>query len=277
VEKILFYFTLFIIYSILGAIIENIYCSYKQKKIILNRGFLIGPYCPVYGITAMLMVLFLKEYEKDIFILFFMSIVYASLVEYLTSYIMEKVFNARWWDYSNKKYNIEGRICLENSLMFGICGLVLIKYINPFILSTIKLIPTNIFNIISIILSIIFITDVIISITIVSKLKTNVSKIKKDSTNDIDRQVKEYLKGNNIFKKRIFSAFPKLRFNNDKTGEIIKSIKSRIDEIDNNMLLKKQEIINLKKNIKNLKKKHTPKDIILTEKIKLKDLRRKKV
>ena len=79
-KSLLFYFTLFIIYSILGAIIENIYCSYKQKKIILNRGFLIGPYCPVYGITAMLMVLFLNEYEKDIFILFFMSIVYASLV-----------------------------------------------------------------------------------------------------------------------------------------------------------------------------------------------------
>ena len=150
-EKILFYFTLFIIYSILGAIIENIYCSYKQKKIILNRGFLIGPYCPVYGITAILMVFFLKEYEKDIFILFFMSIVYASIVEYVTSYLMEKIFNARWWDYSNKKYNVEGRICLENSIMFGICGVVLIKYINPFILSTIELVPTNIFNIISII------------------------------------------------------------------------------------------------------------------------------
>ena len=100
------YFLLFIIYSVVGWIIEIIDVAILNKKIV-NRGFLIGPYCPVYGVGALLMLIFLNKYVYDPFILFCMSFLICGILEYLTSYIMEKLFKARWWDYSSNKFNLK--------------------------------------------------------------------------------------------------------------------------------------------------------------------------
>lgn len=101
-----------------------------RMKTLANRRFLIGPYCPIYGTTSLVMILLLKKYENDIVVLFFMGIVILSIIEYITSYIMEQIFNARWWDYSYRKFNINGRFCLINSLLFGLLCILLIKIIN---------------------------------------------------------------------------------------------------------------------------------------------------
>ena len=110
------YFLLFIIYSFLGWLIEIIVCSISEKHF-TPRGFLIGPYCPIYGFASIIMITLLNKYFNDPLIVFILSAIIASVLEYFTSYIMEKIFNARWWDYSDRKLNINGRICLENSVL----------------------------------------------------------------------------------------------------------------------------------------------------------------
>lgn len=109
-------FLLFIIYSITGWIIEVI-ATYPDTKCFVNRGFFIGPYCPIYGNCAIAMIFLLHNVTNPI-LLFVLSILICSVGEYVTSYAMEKIFHARWWDYSKNRFNLNGRICLVNSLAF---------------------------------------------------------------------------------------------------------------------------------------------------------------
>ena len=105
--NICFYFFMFFCYSIFGWVMECICCSINEKRFVHDRGFLIGPYCPIYGYGAMYMYLFLNRYYDDLITLFVMAVVGTSLLEYLTSYFMEKIFKARWWDYSNVRFILE--------------------------------------------------------------------------------------------------------------------------------------------------------------------------
>ena len=120
--------TYFIIYSFLGWVMESTFRSVLEKKII-NTGFLIGPLCPIYGIGACIMFLFLDKFYDNVLILFLVSIVSLTLWEYIVGVLLEKVFNTKYWDYSNQKFNFQGRICLFNSLCWGVLGVIFIKYI----------------------------------------------------------------------------------------------------------------------------------------------------
>ena len=111
------YFLLYLIYSIGGWLLE-VSCKLVEKKKFINRGFLIGPYCPIYGTGAVIMTILLKKYIDDPITLFIMAMLTCSILEYITSYVMEKLFNARWWDYSTYRFNINGRICLETTIPF---------------------------------------------------------------------------------------------------------------------------------------------------------------
>lgn len=213
---------LFITYSIIGWVIEEIDILILQKKVV-NRGFLIGPYCPIYGFGSLFIILFLNKYLDDPIVLFFMTMISCGILEYLTSFIMEKIFKTRWWDYSDKKFNINGRICLETLVLFGIGGLVISYLAQPFIMSILTLIPTNILNIIAIILSIIFIIDNIVSFKIILNFKLVATNIRKDYTEEITAKVREVLKKKSIFSNRLVKAFP-----NFKT--ILKRIKSDKNE-----------------------------------------------
>ena len=173
---------------------ECAFCSYNQKKLVYDRGFLIGPYCPIYGWGGIAIYLLLSKYENDPITLFVLAAVGASVLEYVTSYLMEKMFKARWWDYSEKRFNIEGRVCLVNSILFGILGMIFVYFINPFAVDLLHKIPHNILIVISIIIMVIYLADNILSFVIVSKLKSSFSKLNKDSTTDIDKQIKEVLK-----------------------------------------------------------------------------------
>ena len=124
------FFLLFIIYSFMGWLMEVIVVSIAKHKL-SSRGFLIGPVCPIYGYGVVLVSLLLQKYQNDIVILFFMSVIICGILEYFTSFFMEKIFKARWWDYSKKKFNINGRICLENLIWFGIACCIVIYIFNP--------------------------------------------------------------------------------------------------------------------------------------------------
>lgn len=203
-------FLLFIIYAFIGWVIEVIDAYIKTGKFV-NRGFLIGPYCPVYGVGCTLMIILLSKYLDDIVVLFFMCIVTFSILEYMTSFVMEKLFKARWWDYSNKKFNINGRICLETMIPFGLGGVFVMYVVNPVIMYVLTSMPDVLLTIFSIVIGILYTLDLCISVKVISNLKMTAKNIKKDSTIEITRKVKEILSNKNYIKRRLIKAFPKLK------------------------------------------------------------------
>lgn len=230
--NICFLFSLFIIYSVIGWISECIFCSIEWKKFVRNRGFLIGPYCPIYGFGGLCSYLILDKYYNDPITLFILAAVGASILEYVTSYCMEKLFKARWWDYSNRRFNLEGRVCLGNSLLFGLMGMAFIYLFNPIITDLLDKIPSNILIIISIIIFLLFLTDNILSFTIITKLKLKITNIRKDSTADIDKQIKEFIMSYSFFVRRLFNAFPRINFSLPKGESIKRKFIDLLDSID---------------------------------------------
>lgn len=131
---------LFFIYSFLGWVCECIYCSAGQRKWI-NRGFLAGPYCPIYGFGGVFVLTLLEPVADSFWMVFLWGVVITSTLEYLTSYVMEKLFHTRWWDYSRYRFNLNGRICLLNSTLFGLMCLFVVYIIHPPILNAVQQIP----------------------------------------------------------------------------------------------------------------------------------------
>ncbi len=123
---------LWFIYSFLGWITETLYTSIPKKKF-QDRGFLTIPIIPIYGFGALIVIYLLQPVSDHPLVIFPAAIVATSLLEYVTSYIMERLFNMRWWDYSQRKYNIKGRVCLRNSLLFGLLSIALVNYIHPLV------------------------------------------------------------------------------------------------------------------------------------------------
>lgn len=129
-------FLLFIIYSFIGWSCEVLYCSIYQKKFV-NRGFLYGPICPIYGCGALIIFFFLMPLAYNVFLLFFSAMFLMSVLEYFVSWAMEKLFDTKWWDYSHYKFNINGRVCLLNSTLFGVMGVIAVKFVHPMVLKLI--------------------------------------------------------------------------------------------------------------------------------------------
>lgn len=229
-EKFSLYFILFLIYSFIGWSIEVCNSLIIEKKFI-NRGFLLGPYCPIYGYSSILMIFYLDRYKDNILTVFLLAVIVCSIIEYLISYIMEKLFNARWWDYSDRKFNINGRVCLTNAFLFGILGVLLVYIINPLISNLLLKINSKVLFVISIIWLIIFVSDYIISINITYKLKNTIKKLKKDNTEEFSQKVREIVE-NKILNRRIFKAFPKFKINIISIKEIKNKIEEKIDELE---------------------------------------------
>lgn len=208
-EEIKLYILIFFIYAIAGWIMETTTISIRNKKFV-NRGFLVGPVCPIYGYGVVLVSVLLKKYQEDMVATFCMSIIICGLLEYFTSFFMEKIFKARWWDYSQKKFNINGRICLENLVLFGIASCIIVYIVNPFIIGKINLIPQNIQSLIIIILLLIHVVDNIISYKIILNLK-QVSKEVKDNTIEISEKVRKIIHNKSIFHRRLVDAFPNIK------------------------------------------------------------------
>ena len=211
-----YYFSLFIIYSFIGWIMEVVWNLFTDKKLV-NRGFLIGPYCPIYGVGCLLLILLLGKFKSDPVILFFMSIIVCSILEYSTSYIMEKLFKARWWDYSEYKLNLNGRICAATMIPFGILGVLVVYYLNPFVSG---FVPFN--NIVFSIILIFFVLDFGISFGIIENMKRTITTITKDSSEKKTKMVKEKILSKSFLHKRLLRAFPSFMSPLDKLRKIVR-------------------------------------------------------
>lgn len=224
-NEIYYYFLLFLIYSFIGWLIEVIGKLIEKHKFV-NRGFLIGPICPIYGHGCILMILTLSRYKDNPLTLFIYAIFICSLLEYFTSYFMEKIFKARWWDYSTKRFNLNGRICAETMIPFGILGTLVICVINPIFEYLLNLFNFETIKITAIVLFIIYIIDYTISLIIMFGFKGTLKTVEKDGTEEITKKVKKILINKNVLYKRLVEAFP--NFMNPKERLLL--IKDRVEK-----------------------------------------------
>lgn len=207
------YFLYFIIYSFIGWLMEVVLKSKDEHKFV-NRGFLIGPICPIYGFGVLLIILLVGNSKSDLLAVFLKSILVCSILEYFTSYLMEKLFHARWWDYSKNKYNINGRICLETMLPFGILSTLVIYVVHPLVIKFVALFSNTLLIILTVLFGILFIVDNIVSFNVMFNIKKEFHKIKKDNTDYIKEKVSKWLEENTYLYKRIRYAFPNFKIKN---------------------------------------------------------------
>lgn len=152
----------FFIYSFLGWVWESCYVSVKEKRWV-NRGFVTGPLCTIYGCGALFVYLFLWTYEDNLFILYFGGMVLATVLEYITAWLMELIFHASWWDYSTQPLNLQGRICLGASLGWGVFTIILFKLFQPAVEWIVALYPVAVGKIAVICIMVVHAADVIAS------------------------------------------------------------------------------------------------------------------
>lgn len=228
-------YILFWLYSFLGWLMETTLVSLQSKKFI-NRGFFMGPYCPIYG-TGGVLLLVLSPYKDSPFLVFILSIIICSVVEYLTSYILEMIYKVRWWDYSNRMFNLNGRVCLFNSICFGLLGMLMVSYLNPVFLNLITSLSDTILTIIALIILIITLIDMSITFSIMFDIRktiinlkdktiTSIFKKNQDNTEEVSKRVKSILKEKSIIHKHLSNAFSNLKvYKNNffaKTEELLK-------------------------------------------------------
>ena len=216
------YFLAFILYSFIGWSIE-VFLTLIEKKKFVDRGFLIGPYCPIYGYGMLLIVFLLRNYMDNPLVLFILAMVICLVLEYLTSYVMELIFKARWWDYSDKKFNINGRVCLEYAIFFGLGGCIVMYLVHPLVMNIISYFSDMVLLIGGIILLIVYIVDMIISLNTIFKVNGVDFKDYVDNTEEISQRVREYLGKHSKMTRRLVNAFPNLRMK-------LKEIKNNIRE-----------------------------------------------
>lgn len=199
-------FLLFMVYSFLGWIIEVIVTMLEHRKIV-NRGFLVGPICPIYGTGALLISLILAPSENW-FAIFCVAVVGGSILEYTVSVIMERLFRVRWWDYSEKPFNLNGRICLESSLLFGIAGILIVKFVTPGFLALFAALPVWLLYLIVGILLLWLFADIALSLKLIIGVRVTVGTVQKDATEEISERVREVLMGKGKLSRRLMKAFP---------------------------------------------------------------------
>lgn len=234
-----FWFIMFILYSIIGYVAEIINLTIMTRKPVWNRGFLIGPYLPIYGVGCIFVVFCLNKYENDLFAMFIIGSFFCTLLEYFTSLIMEKIFKLRWWDYTDYKFNLNGRVCLLNAILFGVGGIIVIKLLNPFLSWIVYLMPSGVTIVLGFVLLVIFVVDFVVSCYITNNLKLNFSKyINVDATAKIKKEVTQALKKNIILTSRLLKAFPGVSSANKKFKDFLKLFHSTEKEF---FLLKRKK------------------------------------
>ena len=206
-----------------------------------------GPWCPIYGFGAVFISLLLSRHAEDPLAVFGLAILICGILEYSASYMLEKIFHARWWDYSTKKFNLNGRVCADTLLPFGLLGLLLVYAITPVMFSCFDLLSETMIQIICLSLSLLFLADITISTTTLVKIRVHAGKLNGDSTEKITNEVRSVLAEKSALVRRIMRAFPEARLYN---GKII--------------MIMREKRLQLRKEIKQAKKK-TKQRIQMTE------------
>lgn len=246
-------FLYFIIYSFLGWAIESAYVSVLQRRLI-NRGFLNGPLCPIYGTGAMLITIILGRFT-DVPTVFVFGIAITTVLEYIVGFLLEKLFSARWWDYSSHRFNINGRVSLLSSFYWGLLCIALVFFIHPLMERLVSHIPARVGLVVSWIMFALIAVDLVITVPSVITLNIRLKKLHNlyedlqeklkmlpainEKINDLKEKYNEIISKRNLFHIRIITAFPSLR--SIKFDNALTQLKNKIIRKNNNKSKKIRE------------------------------------
>ena len=223
-------FMKFILFSIIGYVVEMITCAIIEKRW-TNRGFLCGPMIPIYGIGSLLLVWILKPFKEHIFLVMLLGMLLTTSIEYLTGYILEKIFHNKWWDYSLEKFNVNGYVCLKNAILFAIGTPIIIYIVDPYITSFLLQIKDNYLYIIALVVFIIFLLDVSYSVFVAYNLRNRlivVEHLKNEKLAKIpgmlEAILKKRIKHVRKYPKRLLKAFPNIMNSKEKEFDLMKKI-----------------------------------------------------
>ena len=172
----------FLIYSFLGWCTEVAYQAVK-KGIIINRGFLNGPVCPIYGFGVLAVFRMLEMtgdgelHEQNALVVFLFGVILSTLIEFFGGWLLDKLFHARWWDYSEQPFNLHGYICLEFSIIWGLGILLVIRGVNPMVTHVMSLVPERAGWIMIVVLYTMFAADIIVSVMVMTGLNRRMAEI----------------------------------------------------------------------------------------------------
>lgn len=178
----LYYWILyFFVYGVLGWCTEVAYAAFKEGKFV-NRGFLNGPICPVYGIGVGVVVQFLMPFRGQLVILYIASTILVTIIEGLTGFILDKLFHHRWWDYSNLPFNIGGYVCLLFSLIWGVACVFIVQIAHPVIHKGLTLIPFGLGVVLIVVLGVGMFADLYVTASTILKFNKRLEAMDKIAT-----------------------------------------------------------------------------------------------
>ena len=247
-QQICYLVLLFFVFSVLGWCME-VFLKYIQYHHFINRGFLIGPYCPIYGsgiVFITVMVSILSGMESSVGTTFSISFIGCGILEYAVSYYLEKKFHARWWDYSTKPMNLHGRIWIGNLFLFGIGGTLVIEVINPIMYSLFDRIPERSLYALSSLIVFVMSADYLTSHFVMKFVKSSVENSEADNTESISKEIKLLMSNKSILYRRIADAYPDVIYLTDRINQRMREIKEEMERIQqetaNNLDRIKQEV-----------------------------------
>lgn len=221
----MYYFILnFFIYGFLGWCTEVAFAAFKEKRFV-NRGFLNGPICPVYGFGVGIVVSLLEPFASNLIVLYLVSTVVVTVLEWVTGFLLEKIFHSRWWDYSNMPLNLNGYVCLLFSLVWGVACVFIVKVFHPLVVTVIHFIPQAAWIVLIVILGAAIFADLYVTASGILKLNKRLEKMEQiaGELHTISEDI-----GENIYKNVI------------ETLEFSEEQKRKLDETAQNLQEKKE-------------------------------------
>ena len=168
----------FFVYGFLGWCTEVAFAACKERKFV-NRGFLNGPICPIYGIGVGIVVQFLTPYKENLVLLYIASVVMVTALEWVTGFILEKIFHNKWWDYSKMPLNLNGYVCLLFSLIWGVACVLIVDFIHPLIHKVLSWIPFPVGMTLIVVLNIVMFVDLYVTASTILKMNKHLEKMKE--------------------------------------------------------------------------------------------------
>ena len=224
---------LFFAYAFLGWCIE-VTLKYFEFHPFFNRGFLTGPWLPIYGSGAALITIAVKglsALESSVGTTFVISFVLCGIVEYMTSFVLEKRFHARWWDYSQRPMNLHGRVWIGNLILFGLGGVLIVKLFNPLLFHLSEHVSIRLREPLAIVLSCIFAADYVMSHFVLKLVKTGVESSEADDTEAINKEIDLLLRDRSFFHRRFAEAYPEVIYRTERIAARVEAIKAETERL----------------------------------------------
>ncbi len=224
-------FLIFILFSFIGWISEVIYVGVTSAHKFVNRGFLHGPLCPVYGFGGVVILMLPPSLYATWIPLFFASMILCTIVEYFVSWLMEKLFHTRWWDYSHYKIQLNGRICLLNSILFGFLGVVVIHFVYPLMIDLLNSLGQKVINVSGVIILAVLSVDIFFTVRKLVDFANVMKKLK-----ELGETLNSHYGQEEWFKKGSFM---------DMINSVIERAENRKEEFSQKILEKIEKLQNL--------------------------------